>query len=304
MMLCAGLAWTAAACHPSTGAAPARAGAADSAARRAIANEHSIDVNAFAPRSVGVAPLAADTADPFAGPLAYALPDLLMVDLAQSHQVVVVDRIRLDAMLRELRLVSSGRVDETTAPRVGRLVQARRLVIGRLGSANQGRQINVDIRIADVATSAITPGVSSRATSVDILAAEKELAFRVFDALGVTLTPAERTAVEQRPTKRISALLAYGRGVRDEAAGEYGAAAQQYAQAVRIDPSFARARARLAVVEQLSGNDGSLSRASLTAADGLNPSLTDPSDINHIGGAADPSFPQPVTVILTITNVP
>jgi hypothetical protein len=54
----------------------------------------------------------------------------------------------------------------------------------------------------------------------------------------------------------------------------------------------------------LSGDQESLSRASLTAADGLNPSLTDPSDVNHIGGAADPSFPQPVTVILTITNVP
>ena len=301
--MCAGLAWTAAACHPTTGVAPARA-TADSAARVAIANERSIDVNAFAARSVGVAPLAADTSDPIAGPLAYALPDLLMADLAQSHQVVVVDRIRLDAMLRELHLVSSGRVDTTTAPRVGRLIQARRLLIGRLVSLNAGKQLNVDMRIADVASSSVAPAVSSRATSADILAAEKELAFRVLDALGVTLTPAERTAIEQRPTKRVSALLAYGRGVRDEAAGEYGPAAQQYAQAVRIDPSFSRARARLAAVQQLSGDQESLSRASLTAADGLNPSLTDPSDVNHIGGAADPSFPQPVTVILTITNVP
>ncbi len=227
-----------------------------------------------------------------------------MGDLEQSHQVVVVDRIRLDAMLRELHLVSSGRVDPTTAPRVGKLIQARRLLIGNLVSANAGRQINVDVRIADVATSRVAPAVESRATSADILAAEKELAFRVLDAMGVQLTPAERTAIEQRPTKRISALLAYGRGVRDEAAGEYGPAAQQYAQAVRIDPSFARARARFFAVQALSGNQQSLSRASLTAADGLNPSLTDPSDINHIGGAADPSFPQPVTVILTITNVP
>ncbi|HTD60300.1 MAG TPA: hypothetical protein VK679_06575, partial [Gemmatimonadaceae bacterium] len=68
--------------------APARA-AADSAARTAIAHERSIDVNSFAARSVGVAPLAADSSDPVAGPLAYALPDLLMADLAQSHQVVV-----------------------------------------------------------------------------------------------------------------------------------------------------------------------------------------------------------------------
>jgi TolB-like protein len=303
--VCVGLAWTAvAACHPTTGAAPARASKADSAARSAIANEHNINVAAIPSNTIGVAPLGADSADPIVGPLAYALPDLLMGDLAQSHQVVVVDRIRLDAMLRELHLVSSGRVDPSTAPRVGKLIQARRLLIGNLVSTNQGRGINVDVRLADVATSQITPAVESRATSADIIDAEKALAFRVLDAMGVTLTPAERTAIEQRPTKHISALLAYGRGVRDEAAGEYGPAAQQYAQALRIDPSFAQARTRLAVVQQLGGYSESLSRASLTAADGLNPSLTDPSDINHIGGAADPSFPQPVTVILTITNVP
>jgi TolB-like protein len=282
---------------------PARA-TADSAARSAIANEQRINIASIPSNTIGVAPLAADTSDPIAGPLAYALPDLLMADLAQSHQVVVVDRIRLDAMLRELHMVSSGRVDQTTAPRVGRLIQARRLLVGRLVSLNAGKQINVDMRIADVASSSVAPAVQSRATSADILAAEKELAFRVLDAMGVTLTPVERTAIEQRPTKRVSALLAYGRGVRDEAAGEYGQAAQQYAQAVTVDPSFARARVRLAAVQQLGGNEQSLSRASLTAADGLNPSLTDPSDINHIGGAADPSFPQPVTVILTITNVP
>jgi TolB-like protein len=282
---------------------PARA-TADSAARKAIANEQQINIASIPSNTIGVAPLAADTNDPIAGPLAYALPDLLMADLAQSHQVVVVDRIRLDAMLRELHMVSSGRVDQTTAPRVGRLLQARRLLLGRLVSLNAGTQINVDMRIADVASSSVAPAVQSRATSADILAAEKELAFRVLDAMGVTLTPAEKTAIEQRPTKRVSALLAYGRGVRDEAAGEYGAASQQYAQAVRIDPSFSRARVRLAAVQQLGGDEESLSRASFTAADGLNPSLTDPSDVNHIGGAADPSFPQPVTVILTITNVP
>ena len=301
--MCAGLAWTLAACHPTTSVSPARA-TADSAARKAIANEQRINVASIPSNTIGVAPLAADSSDPIAGPLAYALPDLLMADLAQSHQVVVVDRIRLDAMLRELHMVSSGRVDQTTAPRVGRLLQARRLLIGRLVSADAGKQINVDMRIADVASSSVAPAVQSRATSADILAAEKELAFRVLEAMGVTLTPAERTAIEQRPTKRVSALLAYGRGVRDEAAGEYGAAAQQYAQAVRIDPSFSRARVRLQAVQALGGDQESLSRASFTAADGLNPSLTDPSDVNHIGGAADPSFPQPVTVILTITNVP
>ena len=225
-------------------------------------------------------------------PLAYALPDLLMADLAQSHQVVVVDRIRLDAMLKALHLVSSGRVDTTTAPRVGRLIQARRLLIGRLTTVSGGQQINVNIRIADVASSSRRSGGAiprdfGRHSGGRGRAGVPGARCAWRDAV----TPAGAPRSSSVQLKRVSALLAYGRGVRDEAAGEYGAASQQYAQALQIDPSFSRARARLAAVRQLSGDQESLSRASLTAADGLKQNLTDPSDVNHIGGAADPSVP-------------
>ena len=50
-------------------------------------------------------------------------------------------------------------------------------------------------------------------TSVNaVLDAEKAFVFAVFDRMGVILTLAERTLVEQRPTKSLAALLAYSRG--------------------------------------------------------------------------------------------
>src|SRR5688500_6092548 len=117
----------------STDAALRRVAAADSAARAAIANERAIDAASLPARAVGVAPFAADPADTVATALAYGLADLLITDLSRSAALTVVDRLRADAVLRELRLAESGRVDSATAPRVGRLVGARRLVVGTVG---------------------------------------------------------------------------------------------------------------------------------------------------------------------------
>jgi hypothetical protein len=82
-----------------------------------------------------------------------------------------------------------------------------------------------------------------------VFAAEKDLAFRLFDALNVTLTPAERRLVEQQPTRSLAAFLAYGRGARAEANRDFAGASANYAQAVRIDPGFTAAGQRLSALQ-------------------------------------------------------
>ena len=294
------------ACRSASQLMPERAREASEAARRAIEQEAMLDASTLPVRTVGVAPLQVSAADTLIAPLSYGLADLLITDLARSNQLRVVDRIRMDALLRELKLVESGRVDTSTAPRVGKLVGARQLVLGSLLQQPDG-QLSIDARIADVSTTEVQLAVSARAPLADILAAEKALAFRLFDRLGVTLTPAERAAVEQRPTRSIAALLAYSRGVRHEVYGRYGQARTEYRAAVRLDPTFSAARSHLEAVggsatESAQGPAGaSIRRAAFAVADGLNPPL-----LSQIGGAADPAFSgaQTVTLIITITSPP
>ncbi len=223
--------------------------AAEIAAREAIANEKAVGAMPVTGNSLGIPPLEVASADTALAPLGYGLADLLITDLARSRKLVVVDRIRLDAVLRELRLVESGRVDPETAPRIGRLVQARRLVLGRLRD-RPGGGLAIEAGIADVATGQLRSAVSAGARLEDILEAEKELAFRLLDELDVTLTPAERSAVEQLPTRSVGALLAYSRGVKYETEGRYEAAAREYIQALRLDPGFGAATANLEEVQR------------------------------------------------------
>jgi TolB-like protein len=289
--------------HPSPGLlAPERASEAEAAARRAVANEQSIDPSSIPGRTLGVAPFAVHAADTALAPLAYGLADLLMTDLARSRQLELVDRLHLDALLRELRLAESGRVDTATAPRVGKLAGARRLIVGSLVQ-RPGGELGIEARIADVPTGEVRQAVSARAPLDAILDAEKELVFRLFRELGVTLTPAEQAAVEQRPTKNLAALLAYSRGVRLEVHGDQGAAAREYQAAVRLDPGFAQAGARLSVVQPSAAPSvasAQVARAAGAAANRVNGVFTSPIGGSQIGGPTDPVFPAGL-ILLTIT---
>lgn len=226
---------------------------ADAAAKQSIANERSLAASNLPPRTVGVTPLAVTGGDSSLAPLGYGLADLLITDLSRSAQLRVVDRVQVDALLRELKLAGSGRVDSATAPRIGRLVGARRIVNGAIDALPGGR-LAVSTRVADAAQGTLVgQPVTERTSLGDILDSEKTIAFALFRELGVTLTPAERAAVEQRPTRYLSAFLAYSNGVRAEAYGDYRAARSYYARAVMIDPGFSMAGARLEGVQASAG---------------------------------------------------
>ncbi len=71
---------------------------------------------------------------------------------------------------------------------------------------------------------------------------EKRLALRLYAALGVELSPAERAAVTKRRTENLQALLAYGRGLQATDAGDYAAALRFFSESARLDPGVAPAR--------------------------------------------------------------
>ena len=213
-------------------------------ARQALANEASINVRDISDRVIAVPALTVRASDTTLTALGFGLADMLVTDLARSSQLTLVERTRMNALLREMQLVQAGMVDSNHAPRVGRLLGARRLVVGTLTDRGNG-DFGVETRLVNTVSGEISGAVSARAPLASIFDAEKALAYRVFDEMGITLTPAERAAIEQRPTANITAFLAYSRGVRDEAFAQYASAAANFQAAVTADPNFGMARTRL-----------------------------------------------------------
>mgnify|MGYP002780100653 FL=1 len=263
-----------------------------------------VGVPPFAARGEVEAPLDA---------LPFALADLLATDLARARAVTVVERTRLDAVLREQGLVQAGRVDSATAPRLGRLVQADRIVLGQVTAFPDGRSIRLGVQVGDVARGTVVRTVDATATLEELLEAEKEIAFRTVDALGVVLTPAERAAIAARPTATLEALLAHGRGVRAELLGDWSEAARQYRRATALDGRFAAPRLRLREVRALQDAGTAtplfmpglapLGTATGIALDRLNRPLDVITALPRTGTAGEPSAPSSVaTLIITVVR--
>lgn len=211
-------------------------------ARSEVRDEQRLTQVPGTPNVVAVLPLTFSGADTSLQPLGRGLAELLTTDLARSSQLTVVERLRLQAVLDELALQTSGATDSASRVRAGRILQAGRLVQGSI--LQQGPQLRVDAAVIDVPSTRLTGATNDDRALDELLTLEKNIALGLFQQLGVTLTTAERNAIEQRPTRSLSAFLAYSRGLLLEDEGQFERAETFYRDAVRLDPGFGAAQAK------------------------------------------------------------
>jgi len=225
-----------------------RAAAADTAAREAVRNEQRLSVANVPMNTIGVSPLSVLSSDTAYASLGYGIAALLVQDLSKSAQLILVERLRIDAVLRELDFTRSGRVDTLTAPRVGKLIGARQVVVGSVDLRTRGT-VRLQSFVANTTTGRAGSSLNGSAPLDQIFDAEKSLALRLFGAMGIALTPAERRAVEAHATRSLAAFLEFSRGTRAEAFGDFSRAQAHYAAAARLDANFDAPRARLLVLQ-------------------------------------------------------
>ena len=273
-------------------------------AKQTVAQEASIGSEAGSPRTVAVLPLDFSGTDTTLTSLGRGLADLMITDLSRSSQLTVVERDRMDALLDEIKLSASGdAIDAATAVRSGRLTRAGRVVRGSVTQL-QGQSLRADAAVLDVATAQAGNALNADFTLDAVFGAEKRIVFGIFDDLGITLTPAERAAIDQRPTRSIAAFLAYSGGLSAENSGRFDLAARLYREAARLDPGFAAAQAGASRAEATSAGQavtpatiqsslaGTAEGATVAAA--RNGEVTDASTLaSTLGAARDDLNPSP-----------
>ena len=233
------------------------------------------------------------------------LTAILITDLGKVRSLRLVERAKLESLMQEIALSSSGLYDELTAPRAGRILGAERVIIGG-ATASGTSHIQLDAGVIQSATSA-TVAKPARATGriSDILRLEKQLAFSLIDQLGARLSESEREAIQKLPTESTLAFVAFCRGLEFADSLRIPQAQQAFAEAVRLDPGFAEAQQQLTTLTttvlpferliDLQAQDQTPSPAAqhLEATAGL---LQNPS------AAATPLIPPIKTGTLTVTG--
>ena len=243
-------------------------------ARQAIQQERTLGAVPGPPTTVAVLPLRFSGSDSSLRPLERGFAELLTTDLSRSSKLTVVERARIQTLLDELALQQSGRTDASTNVRAGRLLRAGRVVQGSIFQVGES-QLRVDAAVLDVPTTEVR-GTARGEDEIDrLFDLEKRIALGLFDQLGVTLTVAERNAIEQRPTRSLAAFLAYSRGLTAEDDGRFEDASRFYRDAIRIDPGFGAALQRSRDAILITGVRQPRGDAARSAADDLDPSSAD-----------------------------
>lgn len=228
------------------------------ASKTAIADEQQLASVPGSPSTVAVLPFSFSGPDTSLKPLERGFAELLTTDLSVSDKLTVLDRARIQALLDEIKLQQSGATDENSGVRAGKMLRAGRLVRGSL--LQEGNQLRTDALVIDVPTTSTAGEAADNRALDQLFAMEKNVTLELFTTLGVTLTTAQRNAIEQRPTKSLAAFLSYSRGLELEDRGEYDAANRSYQQAVRIDPGFNKAQQKVQQTQAvIAGNQVSAS---------------------------------------------
>ena len=298
--------------------------------RAMLAQEDALAGQPAQPRTVAVFPFRIVADDPRYEPLQYALADMVTTDLSIPGALQLLERAQIQALVQEMALSLAGYADVSSAARVGRLMRAQHVVQGSVVLLGD-EQLRMEMAVVDPAQGTRAGEAAGETPLAQIFEAEKQLVLEILGVLGVTLTAAEREAIEENRTGSLLALLAYGEGLGAMDRGDFAAASAAFQNASSLDPAFQAARVRgqeASGLQQAAATSGSDIAAAAQAdlpsppaqetsvalvdqiipdinrsgADNLGTDTEDPSgdptvdDANSNSAAAPPLFRQPVRI--------
>lgn len=170
-------------------------------------------------------------------PLQKGFAFMLMTDLNQVEGIQVLERVKLQALLEEIKLGASGIVDSSTSPRVGKLLGASYLVGGDITSS-QAPEISVQSDLLQVKDQSSLGQPSANGQPEMIFDMEKKVLFEIIELLKVRLTKAQKEKLKKPLTTSYRALIYLSLGLDASDRGNYGAADFYYRKALEQDPQL------------------------------------------------------------------
>ena len=231
-------------------------------ARASLTREAELSRTPPDPNTVAVFPFRYTGQDSSLRPLERGLAALVVSDLSHVRSMRLVERERLQALLDEMQLTASGRVDPISGARSGHLVGAGQVVQGQFQDLPGGVRLDAAmVRASDAQVAATGTGRDQLNLLFDL---EKSVVFQLLGKMGVPLTPAESIAISERPTRDLQAFLLYSRGLEAQDRGDFQAASANFRAASQRDPTF-QAAAQQAQSSEAAQSAGGTSDANVAS---------------------------------------
>ena len=222
-----------------------------SAAKAAIAQEATLSRQPVTENAVAVFPFRYVGTNPDLAPIGRGLTQLMITDLAKVSRLKLLEREQVQALVDEMALTESGKVDPANGARSGRMLRASRVLQGSVQDVPARSQIRLDAAMVNATDANVVATGSASDQLQQLFTMEKQVLAGIIQQMGITLSPAEQRALSERPTADLQAFLAFSRGLEAEDRGDWKGAADNFGAAAARDPNFRAARDKQAAVQRV-----------------------------------------------------
>ena len=179
------------------------------------------------------------TGKPDYDPLGRGIAAMMISDLSSVQEIRLVERDRMQDLIKEIDAQHTKYFDSTTAVRVGKMVGAEYIVVGAFAALDP--KMRIDTRVVRVETGEIVKTAQVSGDEDKFFDLEQKLANKLIDGLGIALSPDEQTrlANQQRANRidAVSTLLGFSRALALYDRGDFVGAGQQMVPVLRASPN-------------------------------------------------------------------
>ncbi|MEE8405092.1 MAG: CsgG/HfaB family protein [candidate division Zixibacteria bacterium] len=184
------------------------------------------------------------------GGLGTGLSQNFLVDFNKISSLKIVERDKIDFLIKELDLAKSGVVDQASAIEAGKILSAHLMVFGGFTQIDKDNTMMV-VRIVNVETSEVIAVIKHQGGS-NYFEMEKELVAKICDELDLYMSEEDRKELQLGGTSSPEAARYYSAGLESEIGEKYGEAFQNFKKAYDLDNDFAEAKQKMEVYRPLS----------------------------------------------------
>jgi tetratricopeptide (TPR) repeat protein len=220
-----------------------------------VAKENTLSVKNIPANTLAVFPLNYYGSDSKYEPLSRGFSEMISIDLAKVKKLTVLERIRLKAVMDELEFSKSSQVDQSSAPRMGKILSARLLYSGSFDVTDEDN-LKMEVNSWDINKNESGEWLNKTGKVEDLFLLEKEIVFDIINQIGIELTQDEKEQIERIPTNNINAFLEYSKGLEMQDNGQFDEAAVFFSNAIGIDPNFTEASINSDVSTSINNSSG------------------------------------------------
>jgi TolB-like protein len=185
------------------------------------------------------------------GYLSKGLADFFAHDFGMISSLKVVERDKIDFVIKELELQETVKIDKSTAARIGKMLGAQLMVFGSITQLDS-KNTRMIVRVVKVETSEIIASVDKEGKP-DYVKMEKELVEELAEQLDIMLGDDTKAEMKEGGTESLDAATLYSKGLDYMDKYDYEKAYEYFKLAYNKDNTFLEAKRKMEIYRPLVG---------------------------------------------------